>query len=76
MLNIDNIIEKYENWIKKFPRVIPHYAVKCNSDKVMLKVLASLGCCFDCASITEIQSVLDLGVSPDRIIYANPCKQC
>ena len=23
----------------------------------------------------EIKSVLDLGVSPDRIIYANPCKQ-
>ncbi len=22
-----------------------------------------------------MRSVLDLGVSPDRIIYANPCKQ-
>ncbi len=23
----------------------------------------------------EIKSVLDLGVAPDRIVYANPCKQ-
>ena len=23
----------------------------------------------------EIKAILDLGVSPDRIIYANPCKQ-
>ena len=23
----------------------------------------------------EIKSILDMGVSPDRIIYANPCKQ-
>ncbi len=23
----------------------------------------------------EMKAVLDLGVSPDRIIYANPCKQ-
>ncbi len=75
VLKIDDIIEKYENWLKKFPRVLPHYAVKCNNDPVMLKILANLGCCFDCASKTEIQSILDLGVSTDRIIYANPCKQ-
>jgi len=26
-------------------------------------------------SQTEIQKILDLKVSPDRIIYAHPCKQ-
>ncbi len=41
----------------------------------MLKLLAYFGAGFDCASKNEIQSILDLGVSPDRIIYANPCKQ-
>lgn len=50
-------------------------AVKCNNDPVVLAVLASLGCGFDCASRAEMQSVLDLGVAPDKIIYANPCKQ-
>lgn len=41
----------------------------------MLKTLESFGCCFDCASKGEIESVLSLGVDPSRIIYANPCKQ-
>ena len=41
----------------------------------MLKLLAFLGAGFDCASKHEIQQVLDLGVSPHRIIFANPCKQ-
>ncbi|KAL4128222.1 hypothetical protein PRIC2_007215 [Phytophthora ramorum] len=30
---------------------------------------------FDCASQTEIRSVLGNGVAPSDIIYANPCKQ-
>jgi ornithine decarboxylase len=42
---------------------------------MVVKLLASLGIGFDCASKTEIQQVLDLGVEPTRIIYANPCKQ-
>lgn len=42
---------------------------------MLLKLLAYLGAGFDCASKNEIQQVLDIGVSPDRIIFANPCKQ-
>ena len=42
---------------------------------MLLKLLAYLGVGFDCASKNEIQKILDLGVSPDRIIFANPCKQ-
>ena len=57
------------------PHPTPPTAVKCNNHPVLLSVLASLGCGFDCASRAEIQSVLDLGVLPDRIIYAHPCKQ-
>lgn len=40
----------------------------------MLEVLAALGTGFDCASKTEINKVLSLGVAPDRIIFANPAK--
>ncbi|KAG1240171.1 hypothetical protein G6F68_017921 [Rhizopus microsporus] len=42
---------------------------------MVVKLLASLGLGFDCASKSEIQQVLDTGVEPSRIIYANPCKQ-
>lgn len=32
------------------------------------------GCGFDCASPAEMDQVLECGVDPSRIIYANPCK--
>ena len=41
----------------------------------MLRLLKALGTGFDCASKSEIQTVLELGVDPSNIIYANPCKQ-
>lgn len=40
----------------------------------MLRLLAELGTGFDCASMQEIETILDLGVDPSRIIYAQPCK--
>lgn len=49
-------------------------AVKCNDDDRVVKTLADLGTSFDCASKNEIKKVLDLGVEPERIIFANPCK--
>jgi ornithine decarboxylase len=48
--------------------------VKCNPDDEVLSLLAKLGTGFDCASLAEIQRVLNLGVDPGRIIYAQPCK--
>lgn len=49
-------------------------AVKSNPDPYVLRLLASLGTGFDCASSGEITNVLGLGVAPSRIIFANPCK--
>lgn len=49
-------------------------AVKCNPDPTVISLLANLGLGFDCASQAEIELVLSLGISPERIIYANPCK--
>lgn len=75
IIDLEDICNKHINWITSLPRVEPHYAIKCNGDPMLLKLLAYLGAGFDCASKNEIQSILDLGVAPDRIIYANPCKQ-
>lgn len=49
-------------------------AVKCNPDPAVLRLLAAMGTGFDCASKAEIDQVLNLGVEPSRIIYAQPCK--
>jgi ornithine decarboxylase len=74
VVDIQDILRKHKNWLLKMPRVQPFYAVKCNSTPIVLELLASLGIGFDCASKAEIDSVLNLGVSPNNIIYANPCK--
>ena len=57
-------------------RVELFYAVKCNPSPTVLHLLSLMGTSFDCASVAEIESVLSLpsAPSPDRIIFANPCK--
>jgi ornithine decarboxylase len=49
-------------------------AVKCNPDPKVMALLAALGTGFDCASKWEIEQVLKMGLAPERIIYAQPCK--
>ncbi|XP_078503930.1 ornithine decarboxylase [Lissotriton helveticus] len=73
--DLGDIVKKHLRWFKALPRVTPFYAVKCNDGKAIIKTLAALGAGFDCASKTEIQIVQSVGVPPERIIYANPCKQ-
>lgn len=73
--DLGEIYRQHIRWKTHLPRVEPFYAVKCNRDPLLLKLLASLGTGFDCASKNEIQTVLDMGVDPSKIIYANPCKQ-
>ena len=48
--------------------------MKSNPDPYVLRLLAALGTGFDCASHGEIAQVLELGVDPGRIVFANPCK--
>ncbi|CAG8709477.1 28125_t:CDS:2, partial [Dentiscutata erythropus] len=73
--NLDEVYNQHFRWKSLLPRIEPFYAVKCNPDPLLLRLLASLGTGFDCASKVEIQTVLDIGVDPSKIIYANPCKQ-
>ncbi|XP_071807591.1 ornithine decarboxylase-like [Asterias amurensis] len=73
--DLGDVVVKHQKWLKSLPRVEPFYAVKCNPDHSVVKLLAGLKTNFDCASKSEIQMVLNLGVAPSRIIFANPCKQ-
>lgn len=49
--------------------------MKANSHQFILKTFAGAGTGFDVASIQEIQTLLDLDVSPERIIFANTVKK-
>ncbi len=68
IVNLEDVFNKHIQWLKKLPRVEPFYAIKCNTDPMLLKLLSFLGTGFDCASEHEIKTILDLGVQPDRIM--------
>lgn len=74
VVDLARISNAVELWNRKLPNITPYYAVKCNNNLMVLKVLASMNVNFDCASKGEISMVLNLGVDAKRIIYANPCK--
>src|SRR5215208_4518044 len=56
------------------PRVRPHYAVKANPDRRVLKVLVQEGCGFEIASIAELDLLMGLGVPAAEVFYSNPVK--
>ena len=61
-------------WEQNLPGILPHYAVKCNPNSRLIETLASMGVNYDCASESEMNLVLSLGVDPRQIILANPIK--
>lgn len=75
VLDVNNLMKQHQMWTENIPRVKPFYAVKCNDSELVLKVLATLGTGFDCASKREIQKVLNVGVEPERIVFAHTTKQ-
>jgi ornithine decarboxylase len=74
-LDLSVLKRVYDEWTEALPHIKPYYAVKCNPNIQIIEALAKMGSNFDCASPAEIQAVLDLGVEPERILYANPCKR-
>ncbi|KAJ1725313.1 Ornithine decarboxylase [Coemansia erecta] len=72
--DLGEVQRQYAQWAQLLPRVQPFFAVKCNPDPLVVKLLARLGAGFDCASRAELQQALDEGVAPHNIIYAHPCK--
>ncbi|KAM6489491.1 Pyridoxal-dependent decarboxylase, pyridoxal binding domain containing protein [Amanita muscaria] len=73
--DLSEVYRQFQRWKKCLPEIQPFYAIKCNPDPYVLRLLAALGAGFDCASIGEISQTLSLGgVDASRIIFANPCK--
>ncbi|KAI9742233.1 MAG: Ornithine decarboxylase [Claussenomyces sp. TS43310] len=72
--DLGEVYRQHMRWKKCLPRVKPFYAVKCNPDPQVIRLLAELGTGFDCASKSEIEQVLEANIEPSRIIYAQPCK--
>jgi ornithine decarboxylase len=65
---------KIQRFRAAMPRVRPHYAVKANPDRRVLKVLVQEGTGFEIASTAELDLLLALGVPPAEVFYSNPMK--
>eukprot|EP01031_Cornospumella_fuschlensis_P036569 gene36569-44361_t len=81
--NLASIVRQLNQWKDELPMVEPFYAVKCNPDPRILRLMASMGLNFDCATMGEIDLVLhglgeELNFSQTKaarsIVYANPAK--
>ena len=60
-------------WHNEVPNIKPYYAVKSLPLENIIKHLASSTVNFDCASSSEIASVLKFS-NPQNIVFANPSK--
>jgi len=75
VVDLDTIRDNYNAFAKALPDTRVFYAVKANPAPEVLSLLASLGSCFDIASVAEIEMVLATGVTADRISYGNTIKK-
>ncbi len=75
VIDLSRIKAKYEEIIGFFPNAKIHYAMKASPAPEVVNLLAELGSNFDCASIFELDRVLEAGVSPERISYGNTIKK-
>src|SRR5690348_3928189 len=75
VVDLDTIRDNYTNFAKALPDTRVFYAVKANPAPEVLSLLASMGSCFDTASIPEIEMVLAAGAPADRISYGNTIKK-
>ncbi|MDS4022624.1 MAG: type III PLP-dependent enzyme [Candidatus Competibacter sp.] len=72
---LDRIRQKYKEFRAHFPSAKIYYAVKANPGVELLALLRDLGSYFDIASIYELDRVLGLGVSADRVSFGNTIKK-
>ena len=75
VVDLDVVRENYQAFAKAMPDSRVFYAVKANPAPEVLRLLASLGSCFDTASVAEIEMVLAAGVTPNRISFGNTIKK-
>lgn len=75
VLDLEVVRENYYKFAAALPDTRVFYAVKANPAPEVLQLLASLGSCFDTASVQEIEMSLAAGATPDRISFGNTIKK-
>jgi len=84
IIDIEQVKKNYNRFKENLPEVQVYYAVKANSDPLIVKTLFDMGASFDVASLPEFHLVRKniINLLPaeqqdfiwERIIYAHPIK--
>ncbi len=75
VLDLEVVRDNYLAFSRALPDTRVFYAVKANPAPEVLRLLARLGSCFDCASVAEIEMALAAGATADRISFGNTIKK-
>src|SRR6202012_877834 len=75
VVDLEVVRDNYQTFAKALPDSRVFYAVKANPAPEVLSLLASLGSCFDTATVAEIEMALAAGTTPDRISFGNTIKK-
>ena len=75
VVDLEVVRENFIGFRRALPGSAIYYAVKANPAPEILRLLASLGSSFDCASVAEIEMAMNAGATPDRISYGNTIKK-
>lgn len=75
VMDLDVVRDNFTSFRKALPDSSIYYAVKANPAPEILRLLASMGSNFDCASVAEIEMALRAGATSGRISYGNTIKK-
>jgi ornithine decarboxylase len=75
VVDLDVIREKFNELRLCMPFAKIYYSVNANPHDEVLSLLRDLGSCFDVATRYELDQLIRLGVSPDRISFGNTVKK-
>jgi ornithine decarboxylase len=74
VMSMQRLRANARRFIAAMPRVRPHFAVKANPDKDILRIFKEEGTCFEIASIAELDAMVTLGADMETVFYSNPIK--
>ncbi len=75
VIDAATVDRQYDELVAGFPYAKIYYAVKANPAPQVLTLLRDKGASFDIASVYELDKVMALGVTADRISYGNTIKK-
>ena len=72
--DITDVVDKCKKFVEIFPNIKLYYAVKAYYDNKIIKAMDDYVEGYDVASLGEIESLINFGINPERLLYSNPVK--